>query len=100
MHIPILLRGHISVRKRTRTSTGFPDCILSAAPIPIRIYAHINNLIAQYLWRDLNSHAFATVSKTAVYSIPPHRHFFEMMRSRQTEIYTSAYFSLSQLRTK
>ena len=24
--------------------------------------------------RDLNSHAFATVSKTAVYSIPPHRH--------------------------
>ena len=74
MHIPILLRGHISVRKRTRTSTGFPDCILSAAPIPIRIYAHINNLIAQYLWRDLNSHAFATVSKTAMYSIPPHRH--------------------------
>ena len=84
MHIPILLRG-LSVRKRTRTSTGLPTAFLVQL-LYLFGYTHIVPVErwkvsgGHLVWTDRseaetsNSQAEATVSKTAVYSIPPHRH--------------------------
>ena len=87
MHIPILLRG-LSVRKRTRTSTGLPTAFLVQL-LYLFGYTHIVPVErwkvsgGHLVWTDRseaetsNSQAEATVSKTAVYSIPPHRHINE-----------------------